>query len=79
MRRRDFLAAIGGVTLSSLGAGAQNTGRTHRIGLFTAGLPLTDNNFMAAPTLRGLATGATFKIGLELLVSLLAQADEVIE
>ena len=55
MRRRDFLAAIGGVTLSSLGAGAQNTGRTHRIGLFTAGLPLTDNNFMAAPTLRGLA------------------------
>jgi putative ABC transport system substrate-binding protein len=54
MRRRDFLAAIGGATLSSFGAQAQNTGRRHRVGLF-AGLPLTDDHWLAAPILRGLA------------------------
>jgi putative tryptophan/tyrosine transport system substrate-binding protein len=55
MRRRDFLATIGGATISSFGAQAQNTTHSHRIGLFTAGLPLTDNNWQAAPILRGLA------------------------
>jgi putative ABC transport system substrate-binding protein len=54
MRRREFLAAIGGATLASVSTRAQNTGRRYRVGLFTAGLPLTDDNWQAAPILRGL-------------------------
>ncbi len=56
MRRRNFLAAIGGATLSSFGAQARNTDRSYRVGLFSAGLPLTDNNWQAAPILRGLTS-----------------------
>ena len=55
MRRREFLAVIGGATLSSVVSQAQSTSRPHCVGLFTAGLPLTDDNWQVAPLLQGLA------------------------
>ena len=74
MRRREFLAAIGGATLSSFGTQAQNTGRRYRVGLFTAGLPLTDDNWQAAPILHGLA-GRGYVQGQNLVIERRATED----
>ena len=74
MRRRAFLAAVGGTTLSIFGARAQNNGRCHRVGLF-AGLPLTDDHWLVAPILRGLA-GRGYVQGQNLAINRAKQALE---
>jgi putative tryptophan/tyrosine transport system substrate-binding protein len=55
MRRRDFLAILSSAAVTaSRGASAQTENKTHRVGLFNPGVPVSDGSLYGAPLIRGL-------------------------
>ena len=56
MRRRDFLALLSGTAIAAAArdASAQTENKTHRVGLFNPGVPVSDGSLYGAPLIRGL-------------------------
>lgn len=55
MRRREFMALVGGAVACSRVGFAQSADRIYRVGLLSTGGPITDTSPNGAPLIRGLA------------------------